>query len=150
MRFVLRDGRAAYRNRYVRTAGADGRDEGRARRSTAGLLEQPRDCLLTMPPSDAAKYQHHRYANRMLALWEADYAWLKPETLETVGMYDFGGKLNGPMTAHPKFDPVTGDLLFFGYQPFPPYVTCTAPPRWKVIESRESIRDCDDDCTILS
>jgi len=39
-----------------------------------------------------------------------------------VGPYDFGGKLVGPMTAHPKRDPDTGELLFFGYSPFPPYL----------------------------
>src|SRR5207249_3567836 len=29
----------------------------------------------------------------------------------------------GPMTAHPKIDPETGEMLFFGYSPFPPYLT---------------------------
>jgi carotenoid cleavage dioxygenase-like enzyme len=24
------------------------------------------------------------------------------------------------MTAHPKLDPVSGEMLFFGYSPFPP------------------------------
>ena len=53
------------------------------------------------------------------------------------GLFDFGGKLTGPVTAHPKFDPVTGDLLFFGYQPFPPYVTWYRASRdGKLIESR--------------
>jgi len=92
-----------------------------------------------MPPfKNAANTNIIGYANRMLALWEAGLPHeLKPETLETVGMYDFGGKLNGPMTAHPKFDPVTGDLLFFGYQPFPPYVTWYRAGRdGKLIESR--------------
>ncbi len=28
----------------------------------------------------------------------------------------------GPMTAHPKMDPETGEMLFFGYSPFPPYL----------------------------
>jgi carotenoid cleavage dioxygenase-like enzyme len=37
-----------------------------------------------------------------------------PRTLETRGYVDFGS-LRGPMTAHPKIDPVTGEFLFFGY-----------------------------------
>ena len=39
--------------------------------------------------------------------------------LETVGEYDFGGALHGPMTAHPKVDPATGEMVFFGYSPVP-------------------------------
>ena len=27
-----------------------------------------------------------------------------------------------PMTAHPKLDAETGEMLFFGYSPFPPYL----------------------------
>jgi carotenoid cleavage dioxygenase len=42
--------------------------------------------------------------------------------LATVGEYDFDGALNGPMTAHPKADPETGELIFFGYNPFPPFL----------------------------
>jgi carotenoid cleavage dioxygenase len=42
--------------------------------------------------------------------------------LETVAEHDFGGRLVGPMTAHPKIDPFTGELHFFGYIPFPPYL----------------------------
>jgi carotenoid cleavage dioxygenase len=58
-----------------------------------------------------------------LALWEAGPPHeLDPRTLETRGVYDFDGKLQGPMTEHPKIDPDTGELLFFGYSPFPPYL----------------------------
>jgi carotenoid cleavage dioxygenase-like enzyme len=39
-----------------------------------------------------------------------------------VGDHDFGGSLAGPMTAHPKVDPRTGEMVFFGYAPFPPYL----------------------------
>jgi carotenoid cleavage dioxygenase len=46
------------------------------------------------------------------------------DELETVGAYDFGGKLVDSMTAHPKICPTTGELHFFGYGSlFEPYVT---------------------------
>ncbi len=32
------------------------------------------------------------------------------------------GRLAGAMTAHPKMDPETGEMLFFGYSPFPPHL----------------------------
>ena len=36
-----------------------------------------------------------------------------------MGEYDFGGALAGAMTAHPKLDPATGEMVFFGYTPVP-------------------------------
>jgi carotenoid cleavage dioxygenase len=42
--------------------------------------------------------------------------------LSTVGEYDFAGALQGPMTAHPKIDPRTGEMVFFGSSPFPPFL----------------------------
>jgi carotenoid cleavage dioxygenase len=63
------------------------------------------------------------HGGKLLALWEAGPPHeLDPRTLATIGPYDFDGKLLGPMTAHPKIDPETGELLFFGYSPFPPYL----------------------------
>ncbi len=136
--FILRDGRAAYRNRYVRTDGLKAEmKQGRA--LFGGLLEQPREVAQDLPPfKNAANTNIIGYADRLLALFEAASPHeLKPETLETVGLFNFGGKLTGPVTAHPKFDPVTGDLLFFGYQPFPPYVTWYRASRdGKLLESR--------------
>jgi len=43
--------------------------------------------------------------------------------LSTIGPFDFGGALHTPMTAHPKLDPQTGELLFFGYGILDPSVT---------------------------
>ncbi len=40
---------------------------------------------------------------------------LRQHSLETIGTYDFGGKIAGPVTAHPKFDADTGEMIFFGY-----------------------------------
>ena len=136
--FILRDGRAAYRNRYVRTDGL--KAEMKAGRALyGGLIEQPRELPPDVPPfKNAANTNIIGYANRLLALFEAGSPHeLKPLTLETVGLFDFGGSLTGPVTAHPKFDPANGDLPFFGYQPFPPYATWYRAGRdGKLIESR--------------
>ena len=40
---------------------------------------------------------------------------IDPETLESIGSWRFDDRLQGPMTAHPKIDPKTGEMLFFGY-----------------------------------
>ncbi len=40
-----------------------------------------------------------------------------PRTLETLGSYDFGGKLKSQTsTAHARIDPETGELFMFGYE----------------------------------
>ena len=84
----------------------------------------PKDIEPRGPFKNAANTNIIGYANRLLALWEGGLPHeLEPVTLETVGPYSFCDRLDGPMTAHPKFDPKTGELLFFGYQPFPPFVT---------------------------
>jgi len=64
-----------------------------------------------------------RHAGRTLALAETALPWEVTEELETVGSYDFGGNLKTGMTAHPKICPVTGELHFFDYNWFPPYLT---------------------------
>jgi carotenoid cleavage dioxygenase len=43
-------------------------------------------------------------------------------TLDTVGCFDFGGRLTTGMTAHPKLCPRTGELHFFGYSHMPPFL----------------------------
>jgi len=59
-----------------------------------------------------------------LALVESSLPYEITNDLETVGCYDFGGKLNDSMTAHPKICPTTGELHFFGYgNIFEPHVT---------------------------
>jgi carotenoid cleavage dioxygenase len=42
---------------------------------------------------------------------------MDPETLETIGRYDFEGQVRAPtFTAHPKFDPVTGEMVCYAYE----------------------------------
>lgn len=64
------------------------------------------------------------HAGKTLALVESSLPYEITNDLETVGCYDFGGKLNDSMTAHPKICPTTGELHFFGYgNIFEPHVT---------------------------
>lgn len=64
------------------------------------------------------------HAGKTLALVESSLPYEITNELETVGCYDFGGKLVDSMTAHPKICPTTGELHFFGYGSiFAPHVT---------------------------
>jgi all-trans-8'-apo-beta-carotenal 15,15'-oxygenase len=57
------------------------------------------------------------YAGTLLAFGEQGLPWeLDPVTLETRGVCTFGGQLNeiSPFSAHPKFDPATGEMWNFG------------------------------------
>ena len=69
--FILRGGRAAYRNRYVRTEGL--KAEMKAGRALfGGLIEQPREMPPDLPPfKNAANTNIIGFNNRLLALWEA-------------------------------------------------------------------------------
>jgi carotenoid cleavage dioxygenase-like enzyme len=117
---TLRDGRAHYRNRYVMSNGL--REERAAGRATY-------PSLLDLDPGEAPRIKNTGntnivfHAGRLLALMEAALPTvMAPGTLDTLGEFDFDGRLVGPMTAHPKMDPETGEMLFFGYSPFPPFL----------------------------
>lgn len=60
----------------------------------------------------------------MLALWEGGEPHaIELPNLDTAGSYNYGGKLASSFTAHPKVDPITGEMMFFGYSPVaPPYL----------------------------
>lgn len=64
------------------------------------------------------------HAGKTLALVESSLPYEISNDLQTVGAWDFGGKLVDSMTAHPKICPTTGELHFFGYgNIFAPHVT---------------------------
>ena len=103
---TIEGGRArSYRNRYVRTTRVE---------QALGLQAAP-----TSPhqpfiqASGAVNVIEH--AGHVLALGEVGLPYELTRALETVRQYDFGGELRSNMTAHPKIDPVTGELFFFGY-----------------------------------
>lgn len=109
---ALGDGRARwYRNRYVRTKVLSGE----------GTFVRPDGTIdLTVGVANTHIVEH---AGRMLALVESSLPTEVTPELGTIGPYDFAGKLAGPMTAHPKVCPTTGEMHFFGYSFFPPYLT---------------------------
>jgi len=116
---------ARYRNRWVESKGLLA-ERKRGRALYGGLSE------FTVPDEDVvaeagimkntANTHLARSGGRLLALMEAARPTELTDELATVGEYDFGGALQGPMTAHPKIDPVTGEMVFFGYSPLPPYL----------------------------
>jgi carotenoid cleavage dioxygenase-like enzyme len=107
----LADGRAAwYRNRYVRTALYDAR---------AGFGAGPPG-----GPANQANVSAIWHGGKLLTSGEVGYPYeLSPDDLSTTGVYDFDGRLRTAFTAHPKIDPATGELHFFGYGFTPPYLT---------------------------
>ncbi len=58
------------------------------------------------------------HAGRLLMTKEDGHPYqIDPETLATLGSFDFAGKLkSATMTAHVRIDPVTGEMFFFGYE----------------------------------
>ncbi|MEV5824092.1 carotenoid oxygenase family protein [Spirillospora sp. NPDC052242] len=123
----LRAGRAEwYRNRWVRT---------RELTEDAPYVRDDGTLDLTAVPANTHVVPH---AGEILALVEAGLPHAVSPDLETLGTRDFGGRLTTAMTAHPKQDPATGELLFFGYGVFPPHLTYhRLAADGRLVESRE-------------
>mgnify|MGYP000932840395 FL=1 len=99
-----------YRNRYVKTP---------------LFLKPDGDVMdglgdMTMSAANTNVIQH---AGKIMALEEGHWPFVVSNELETVGPNNYGGKLEGAMTAHPKICPETGELLAFSYGMTPPYLT---------------------------
>jgi carotenoid cleavage oxygenase len=102
----LREGRArSYRNRWVRTEPLQ---------QSIGLSAAP--ISPHQPPiQGSGNVNVIQHAGRILALPEVGLPYELDRELATRRQYDFDGALRSSMTAHPKIDPVSGELLFFGY-----------------------------------
>ncbi len=123
------DGRATYRNRWVRTAGFLAEQQA-GRALWPGLMERPDP---SAPKGSGADRWLKDTANTdlvfhngyVLALWYqcgTPYK-LDARTLETCGPETFNGRLPRAVSAHAKVDPHTGELLFFDYATKPPFMT---------------------------
>jgi carotenoid cleavage dioxygenase-like enzyme len=116
--FRFRDGHVDYRSRYIMTERLA--DERAARRSLHGLYRNPftDDASVQGRGRGAANTTPVWHGGRLLCLKEDSRAMeVHPETLETIGEWDYDGRLRSEtMTAHPRLDPETGELYFFGYE----------------------------------
>jgi carotenoid cleavage dioxygenase len=114
--FHIEDGKADYRNRWVQTP--RWKLEHAAGENLFGAFGNP----LTSDPSvvgkdgGVANTNIFWHGNRLLALEEGHAPTeIDPVTLETKGYYDFQGNPVERVTAHPKIDPETGEMVFFAY-----------------------------------
>lgn len=119
-------GRVAYRNRWIRSRALVAELAlGRAVYPGLGdVLSFPDPSLVgdAGPVKNPANTHIVRHAGRYLALWEGGLPTEVTASLDTVGEYDFGGRLRGAMTAHPRIDPRTGEMVFFSYSVFEPVI----------------------------
>jgi carotenoid cleavage dioxygenase-like enzyme len=111
--FYVEDGKVRYRNRYVRTPKwALEHEHGRA---LFGSMGDPRntDPLALGNDGGVANTNIVWHAGRLMALEEAHPPFeMDPATLESRG---YVREYRGRVTAHPKIDPVTGEMIWFAY-----------------------------------
>lgn len=136
------DGHAHYRNRYVESRGLLAeREAGHALFGGLSNFSFPAPEVMEKAGmmKNTANTNIIRHQQRLLALMEAGTPIELADDLSTVGEFDFDGSLSGPFTAHPKFDTSTGEMLAFGYLPFPPYL------RYHTVAPDGSLRSVDID-----
>ncbi|KAK2046769.1 carotenoid oxygenase [Colletotrichum somersetense] len=114
--FRFRDGNVDFEQKYVRTE-----KFVREREANRALLGRYRNKF-----TDAVEFKVRSTANTNIMYFNGSLLALKedsppytmdPLTLETIGLEDFNGQLPScTFTAHPKVDPVTGELVCFGYE----------------------------------
>lgn len=127
---TFENGRATYRNRFVRTPSV--RAEERAGRALWGGLMTPITPSAQDVPEMGGQYKDLpdvnvvRHAGRLLALAEGGRQFELDDTLATVGAFDWSGRLSQGFCAHPKIDPATGEMIVFRYGFAPPLLTWAA------------------------
>ncbi len=127
---VFEDGEARYANRFVRTDGF--RAEQEARHSLwAGITEHPSEAIAETGwgargmLKDAASTDVIVHAGVALAsFYQCGRLWgLDPRTLDDLGPASWRGRVPAEgVSAHPKVDEHTGELLFFNYSRKAPYM----------------------------
>ena len=115
----IEDGHVDFKSRYVMTERL--KNDRKARRSLYGRYRNPYtddESIRHAPGRSAANTTPVFHAGKLLATKEDGRPMqLDPDTLATVGEYDFGGKLRSQThTAHVRIDADTGVMYIFGYE----------------------------------
>ena len=115
--FRFKDGRVDFTQRWAKTD--KWKLENAAGRALFGAYRNPLtdDEAVKGKIRGTANTNAYIHGGRLYALKEDSPALvMDPATLETSGYTDFAGRMKGEtFTAHPKTDPVTGNLCGFGY-----------------------------------
>ena len=115
--FHLSDGRVRYRNRWMQTP------KFSAERAAGGALfgswgnPATTDASVRGKSSGIANTSVVVHGGKVFAAEEGHLPFaFDAETIESQGYWDFAGILTSVrFTAHPKIDPRTGEMIFFGY-----------------------------------
>lgn len=126
----FRDGRAAYRNRFVRTDGLLAEADSDTQ-LWAGFIEMPSDALRTdgwgirgrMKDASSTDVVVHRGEALTSFYFCGDLYRIDLSTGATLGKETWDGQIpEWGVSAHPKVDPATGELLFFSYSKEAPHL----------------------------
>jgi carotenoid cleavage dioxygenase-like enzyme len=117
-RFRFHDGSVDFKGRFIRTARLMA--ERKERKRLFGVYRNP----FTDDPSvahinrSAANTHTYWHGGKLFVLKEDSLPYyVDPHTLETLGDWNFHGKYTAQtMSAHPKIDPVTGEMIAYGYE----------------------------------
>ncbi|MDE0703468.1 MAG: 9-cis-epoxycarotenoid dioxygenase [Rhodospirillaceae bacterium] len=117
------DGRATYRNRYVRTS--DHLAEVAGACDAGGILGPANRGRTGTEYKDTANTDIVIHNGELMALWYICGAPVRVDalTLETLGEETFSGKLPRRVSAHAKTDARTGEFLFFDYALYEPWMS---------------------------
>ncbi|MGV9794662.1 carotenoid oxygenase family protein [Gordonia sp. NPDC003422] len=132
-RLTISGGRAGYTNRFVRTSMVAAEEAaGHAIWSgiTDGYTPSAEDVgeRLAGTVRELPDINIVRHGGRLMAMAEADQPYLlNPKDLATLTKTDCDDAMRVGSTAHPKIDPVTGEMVLFNYTLEAPYLT------WSVV-----------------
>ncbi len=116
--FRIKNGRVSYKGRFVHTPRFDANLA--AGHQQFGYYRNPftDDAAVKGVNGTVSNTAPMVHAGRLFTLKEdAHPIQIDPETLETIGPWDFGGDYRSEtFTAHPKIDPLTGEMITYGYE----------------------------------